>query len=99
MYLPATSARIFLLISLPGIRRNTVSGGTDYKSAPAEKDINTNFPPNDPLTAWASSGIYWISIIAFSTLLYKYYEKPMMDLRDKWGEIKAEPSSPADSKG
>lgn len=44
----------------------------------------TNFPPHDPYTAWGSYIIYWICVVAFSTLLYKYYEKPMMDLRDKW---------------
>jgi hypothetical protein len=28
-------------------------------------------------------GIYWLVVITASTLLYKYYEKPMTDLRDK----------------
>jgi len=46
--------------------------------------MKTNFPPLGPITAWVSYGIYWISVLAFSTLLYKYFEKPMMDLRDKW---------------
>ena len=61
--------------------------------------MNTNFPPIGPLTAWASYGIYWISVIAFSTLLYKYYEKPMMDLRDKWKKTNAETSSSTNLKG
>ncbi len=46
--------------------------------------MNTNFPPSGPYTAWAAFGIYWILVIVFSTLLYKYYEKPMMDLRERW---------------
>ena len=46
--------------------------------------INTNFPPRGPHTAWALYVIYWTSVLVFSTLLYKYYEKPIMDLRDKW---------------
>lgn len=46
--------------------------------------MKTNFPPNSPTKAWASYGIYWILVLVFSTLLYKYFEKPMMDLRDKW---------------
>lgn len=45
--------------------------------------IRDNFPPRDPLTAWALYLIYWVVVIMFSTLLYKYYEKPIMDLRDK----------------
>jgi peptidoglycan/LPS O-acetylase OafA/YrhL len=46
--------------------------------------IKTNFPPHGPRTAWALYGIYWITVLAFSTLLFKYFEKPMMDVRDKW---------------
>jgi peptidoglycan/LPS O-acetylase OafA/YrhL len=45
--------------------------------------MNTNFPPKGTYSAWASYIIYWVCVIGFSTLLYKYYEKPMMDLRDK----------------
>ena len=46
--------------------------------------INNNFPPQGPLSAWALYGVYWAAVILLSTLLYKYYEKPMMDLREKW---------------
>jgi peptidoglycan/LPS O-acetylase OafA/YrhL len=45
--------------------------------------ITSNFSPHGPRSAWAVTGIYWVSVIVLSTLLYKYYEKPMMDLRDK----------------
>jgi peptidoglycan/LPS O-acetylase OafA/YrhL len=45
--------------------------------------LYANFPPRDPLTAWALYGVYWSIVLIFSTLLYKYYEKPMMDLRDR----------------
>ena len=45
--------------------------------------MNTNFPAQGPYSAWASYVIYWICVDVFSTLLYKFYEKPMMDLRDK----------------
>jgi peptidoglycan/LPS O-acetylase OafA/YrhL len=44
----------------------------------------TNFPPRGPRTAWALYGIYWCLVLFFSTLLYKYYEKPVMDLRDRF---------------
>ncbi len=27
-------------------------------------------------------GIFWMAVIVFSTLLYKYFEKPVMDMRD-----------------
>ncbi|NTW32089.1 MAG: acyltransferase [Bacteroidetes bacterium] len=46
--------------------------------------INTNFPAHDTFSAWSLYVIYWVAVIGFSTLLYKYYEKPIMDLRDKW---------------
>lgn len=46
--------------------------------------INTNFPPQNPFSALVIYAIYWIIVITFSTLLYKYYEKPIMDLREKW---------------
>ncbi|TRZ74783.1 MAG: acyltransferase [Bacteroidetes bacterium] len=45
--------------------------------------LYVNFPPRGQHTAWALYGVYWIIVIIFSTLLYKYYEKPMMDLRDR----------------
>jgi peptidoglycan/LPS O-acetylase OafA/YrhL len=46
--------------------------------------IQNNFPPRGPYTAWALYGLYWLIVIVASTLLYKYYEKPIMELRDKW---------------
>ena len=46
--------------------------------------IYSNFPPHGPRSAWGLYGIYWILVLATSTLLYKYYEKPMMDLRDRF---------------
>jgi Predicted acyltransferases len=46
--------------------------------------LYVNFPPRGPHTAWALYGVYWILVLIFSTLLYKYYEKPMMDLRDRF---------------
>lgn len=45
--------------------------------------IIDNFPPHGPRSAWAMFLTYWFVVITFSTLLYKYYEKPMTDLRDK----------------
>jgi peptidoglycan/LPS O-acetylase OafA/YrhL len=46
--------------------------------------IRDNFPPHGPRTAWAMYLIYWFVVITLSTLIYKYYEKPIMDLRDRW---------------
>lgn len=45
--------------------------------------IRDNFPPQGPYSAWALYIVYWVAVLVFSTLLYKYYEKPFMDLRDK----------------
>jgi peptidoglycan/LPS O-acetylase OafA/YrhL len=47
--------------------------------------IQTNFPPNGPLSAWMLYFIYWFIVITASTLIYKYFEKPIMDLRERWG--------------
>ncbi len=46
--------------------------------------IRDNFPPHDAKSAWIMYLSYWVIIITVSTLLYKYYEKPMMDIRDKF---------------
>jgi peptidoglycan/LPS O-acetylase OafA/YrhL len=45
--------------------------------------LKATFPPWGPRTAWAEYFVYWILVIVLSTLLYKYFEKPMMDLRDR----------------
>ncbi len=50
--------------------------------------IRDNFPPRGPHTALALYGVYWFVVITVSTVLYKYYEKPIMDLRDKLGRKK-----------
>jgi peptidoglycan/LPS O-acetylase OafA/YrhL len=52
-------------------------------SALVAEVIRHNFLPHGPKTAWFMYGIYWLVVITASTLLYKYYEKPMTDLRDK----------------
>jgi peptidoglycan/LPS O-acetylase OafA/YrhL len=46
--------------------------------------LYSTFPPHGPRTAWALYGVYWCLVLIFSTLLYKYFEKPMMDLRDRF---------------
>ena len=46
--------------------------------------IRDNFQPHGPKTAWAMYVVYWFVVIFMSTLIYKYYEKPFMDLRDKF---------------
>lgn len=46
--------------------------------------IRDNFPPQNPLTAWIMFFVYLLAVFVFSTLIYKYYEKPIMNLRDKW---------------
>lgn len=46
--------------------------------------MRDNFPPQSSQSAWALYIIFWFIVIIISTLLYKYYEKPMMNLRDRW---------------
>jgi peptidoglycan/LPS O-acetylase OafA/YrhL len=45
--------------------------------------LHKNIQIAEPITAWAVYIIYWGIVIIVSTLLYKFYEKPIMDLRDK----------------
>jgi peptidoglycan/LPS O-acetylase OafA/YrhL len=52
--------------------------------------LMVNFPPRGPHTAWALYFVYWFLVLVLSTLLYKYYEKPMMDLRDRVGRRNTE---------
>lgn len=46
--------------------------------------IYFNFPPTGPRSAWAMYFVYWFIVIFVSTLIYKYYEKPIMALRDRF---------------
>jgi len=46
--------------------------------------ITKNFPPQMATGAWISYEIYWTIVIVFSTLLYKYFEKPMTELRERF---------------
>ena len=45
--------------------------------------IRDHFSPYNAQTAWIMYGIYWIVILIVSTLLYKYFENPILNLRDK----------------
>jgi peptidoglycan/LPS O-acetylase OafA/YrhL len=45
--------------------------------------ISLNIPVSGKASAWMMYLIYWLIVLSLSTLLYKYYEKPIMDLRDK----------------
>jgi peptidoglycan/LPS O-acetylase OafA/YrhL len=42
-----------------------------------------HFPPHGIADALLKYGVYWVVVISASTLLYKYFEKPVMDLRDR----------------
>jgi|ERR1035437_3507349 peptidoglycan/LPS O-acetylase OafA/YrhL len=50
--------------------------------APIASVILKQYPPHGVLDSILKYFIYWILVLFFSTLLYKYYEKPFMDLRD-----------------
>jgi len=44
--------------------------------------IEVNFMPETKSAAALTYILYWTVVVVLSTLLYKYFEKPMMDLRD-----------------
>jgi len=45
--------------------------------------ITSHFMRRSLLSSFAFYFLYWVLVIALSTLLYKYYEKPMTNLREK----------------
>lgn len=45
--------------------------------------IRKNFEFHTPFQYLAAYLLYWMVVIIFSTLLYKYFEKPVMDLRER----------------
>ena len=45
--------------------------------------ITTNFPAQGGKDGIIKYLIYWLVVIALSTIIYNYFEKPIMDLRDK----------------
>lgn len=45
--------------------------------------IRDNFMPAGFFQSVVMYIIYWTIVIILSTVIYKYYEKPLMDLRDK----------------
>jgi peptidoglycan/LPS O-acetylase OafA/YrhL len=45
--------------------------------------IRDHFLPYNVQTAWIMYGVYWIVILIVSTLLYKYFENPILNLRDR----------------
>lgn len=48
-----------------------------------EQVLDKNITIKNIQGAFVVYGIFWIVVIGLSTLLYKYYEKPLMDLRDR----------------
>lgn len=48
--------------------------------------IRDNVTLNSSLKTWIFYGIYWLIVIIGSTLLYKYFENPVMNLRNKYSK-------------
>lgn len=46
--------------------------------------IRDNFPPQSASQAWAMYLVYWTTVIVASTLLYKYFEAPIIRLRERF---------------
>ena len=45
--------------------------------------LTSNFPPKTAPEAWLLYLAYWVIVVVFSTILYKFFEKPIMDYREK----------------
>jgi peptidoglycan/LPS O-acetylase OafA/YrhL len=46
--------------------------------------IGKNFPPDGKISAYYTYFIYWFLVIFISTVMYKFYERPLTNLRDRW---------------
>jgi len=44
--------------------------------------ILKNFPPTSLMEHWIAWFVFWIATIVFASILYYFYEKPMMQLRE-----------------
>ena len=45
--------------------------------------IRDNFPPLNGTDGIMKYGLFWVIVVVASSLLYRYFEKPVMDLRDR----------------
>lgn len=45
--------------------------------------VQKQFPVQNPLDGTIKYVLYWVVVLVVSTLLYRFFEKPMMDLRDR----------------
>ena len=45
--------------------------------------IAKNFPPQTKLESAGMYVVYWLATIILSAIIYKFYEKPIMNLRDR----------------
>jgi peptidoglycan/LPS O-acetylase OafA/YrhL len=45
--------------------------------------IRDNFPPTSEMDGFIKYALYWLLVIAGSTALYSFFERPMMNFRDK----------------
>jgi peptidoglycan/LPS O-acetylase OafA/YrhL len=48
--------------------------------------IRDNFPPENSNSAWAWYVIYWLIVLSASTILFKFFEKPITELREKFSK-------------
>jgi hypothetical protein len=45
--------------------------------------IRDNFPPTSEMDGFIKYALYWLLVIAGSTVLYTWFERPMMNFRDQ----------------
>lgn len=50
--------------------------------------IRHNFPMENVTDGVIKFFLYWVIVIVLSSIIYRFYEKPMMDLRDKFPDKK-----------
>lgn len=95
-YYSLNALSMALLLPLMAVWRTVPVGGvvitwlsmTSYAlflvHLPVRSLLEPYYDPARPIGGWAQIAFYWILCFVLSWLVYRWYEKPMMDLRDRF---------------
>jgi len=62
---------------------------------PVRSLLEPYYDPALPIGGWLQLAIYWTLCLVLSWLVYRWYEQPMMDLRDRFGPRRGRAVTPS----
>lgn len=62
---------------------------------PVRSLLEPYYDPALPIGGWLQLAIYWTLCLVLAWLVYRWYEKPMMDLRDRFGPRRSKAVTPS----